>query len=77
MEDRTRLFFFFFSCRCVHALFLLHPEQSAAVHKASCNPTDDNLTTYGGLVCVLGQALLLKIKLTVGFLLNYRTAYFH
>lgn len=81
MEDKTILLFFFFYVGVLHALLLLHPERSAAVHKASCNPTDDNLTTYSGLVCVcvcvLGQALLLKIKLTVGFLLNYHTAYFH
>lgn len=58
---------------CVCVLFLLHPEQSAAVHKASCYPRDrwhyDSLKACASSV---RHAALLKINLNASFLVLYR-----
>lgn len=60
-------------CVCVCVLFLLHPEQSAAVHKASCYPRDrwhyDSLKACASSV---RHAALLKINLNASFLVLYR-----
>lgn len=59
-------------CVCVCLLFLLHPEQSAAVHKASCYPRDGRLNeSLKACVSSVRRAVLLKINLNIGFLLNY------
>lgn len=52
--------------------FLLHPEQSAAVHKASCYPRDRQLNDLlKACVSSVRHAFLLKINPTVSFLVNY------
>lgn len=52
--------------------FLLHPEQSAAVHKASCYPRDRQLNDLlKACVSSVRHAFLLKINPTVSVLVNY------
>lgn len=54
---------------CVSVLFLLHPEQSAAVHKASCYPRERWLNdSLKACVSSARHAVLLKINLNVSFL---------
>lgn len=70
-QSERSLLSFFFLRLCVCVLFLLHPEQSAAVHKASCYPRDRQLNdSLKPCVSSVRHTVLLKINLSVSFPLS-------